>query len=211
MKKLLIIGIGCLLTVLIFVFPKSLKSHGSHPDQPEYGNFTDERDGHTYKTVRIGRQWMMAENFAYRPNQGNYWAYGNDTANIARYGYLYDWETAGRIAPPGWHLPSEKEWKAFRKSLGATMDLWFTMGKVYKQMISGGSSGFNALFGGAYIISDDEFRNSGDVSYFWSSTLTDDGPVNYVVDRESETAFLTGFGDPRGGKSVRLFRDQTRK
>ena len=36
----------------------------------------------------------MAENLAYKPDQGNFWAYGDDTSNVAICGYLYDWETA---------------------------------------------------------------------------------------------------------------------
>ena len=51
----------------------------------------------------------MAENLAYKPEQGNFWAYGNDSNNVAKYGYLYDWETAKKVAPKGWHLPTESD------------------------------------------------------------------------------------------------------
>ncbi|MBK6966244.1 MAG: hypothetical protein IPH20_20555 [Bacteroidales bacterium] len=175
----------------------------------ETGSFTDLRDGKVYKTVKTGDQWIMAENFAFKPDQGNYWAYNNNPANAAIFGYLYDWETANKIAPAGWHLPSEKEWKTFRKSMGAGWDTWSTMKKVYKQMVTGGSSGFNALFGGAYIISDKEFRGLNEVAYFWSSTRASDGqPVNYILERESGEAFITSYADPKGGKSVRYFKDK---
>lgn len=171
------------------------------------GSFSDPRDGKVYKIVKIGDQWIMSENLAYKPDRGNYWAYGNDSTNVTKYGYLYDWKTATMIAPPGWHLPSKKEWKIFRKSLGARMDVWWTMDKVYQKMISGGSSGFNALFGGVCNIANNEFKGIGDVAYFWSSTNTSDGPTIYVVDRISGDAFLTNYADPGGGKSVRLFKD----
>ena len=72
-------------------------------------SFTDLRDGKTYNTIRIGQKILMAENLAYKPDFGNYWAYNNNQSNVAKYGYLYDWETAKNVCPKNWHLPSDKE------------------------------------------------------------------------------------------------------
>jgi uncharacterized protein (TIGR02145 family) len=38
-------------------------------------------------------------NLAYKPKEGNFWAFNNDSGNVTKYGYLYDWETAKKVAP----------------------------------------------------------------------------------------------------------------
>jgi uncharacterized protein (TIGR02145 family) len=47
----------------------------------------------------------MVQNLAFLPESGNVWSYKSD-----RRGYHYDWETALKIAPVGWHLPTKAEW-----------------------------------------------------------------------------------------------------
>ena len=105
----------------------------------ETGTVTD-IDGNVYKTVKIGNQWWMAENLKvthYRngdaiPNvtdnstwaalsTGAYCNYNNDVNNVAIYGRLYNWYTvndARNIAPTGWHVPSDAEWKMLEMTLG---------------------------------------------------------------------------------------------
>ena len=69
-------------------------------DNCEYGSLTDERDGKTYKTVKIYNKWWMAENLDYADSvktpslKGKSWCYANNLENCAKYGRLYTWAAA---------------------------------------------------------------------------------------------------------------------
>jgi len=106
----------------------------------DYTGTVTDIDGNTYQTIKIGDQWWMAENLKvthYRNGDpiphvtdGGTWAglstgayceYDNDPANVATYGRLYNWFAADDsrgIAPEGWHIPSDSEWKQLEIYLG---------------------------------------------------------------------------------------------
>jgi uncharacterized protein (TIGR02145 family) len=167
----------------------------------EAGTFKDPRDGKVYKTVKIGTQTMMAENLAYKPSSGNYWAYDNDTTNLAKYGYLYDWETAKTIAPAGWHLPTQAEWESLYNYLGGVDK------KVFKAVKEGGRSGFNALLCG-FRYPNGKFSNIGTHTNFWSSTIDDAGrAMSFNCYGASYIRVDMFFISPKCGYSIRLFQD----
>jgi len=164
------------------------------------GTFTDEKEGITYKIVKIGNQVVMGENFASFPSSGNFWSYENDQKNVIKYGYLYDWETAKKLAPHGWHLPTKAEWDTLYNDLGGKEKT------VYEHIKAGGESGFDGLFGG-WRYARGTFNSLAASGHFWSSTEDNEKEAWHF-----KTSALKGHAeiekvDKGYGLSVRYFRD----
>jgi uncharacterized protein (TIGR02145 family) len=75
------------------------------------GTFDDLRDWRTYKWVQMGEQIWMAENLNHEVYPGNTWCPDDNPTHCSGYGRLYDWDSAKRACPEGWHLPSDREWE----------------------------------------------------------------------------------------------------
>ncbi|MCL2182753.1 MAG: InlB B-repeat-containing protein [Chitinispirillia bacterium] len=140
------------------------------------GSFTDNRDGKSYRTVKIGGNVWMAENLNTRDHiWGDSWCYDNDNSNCEKYGRLYDWEAAVRDAcPVGWRLPDNQDWNDLVETAGG----YITAGNRLKSQTdwveySGISStdeyGFSALPGGSRDPRGN-FHNAGSYGYWWSAT-----------------------------------------
>ena len=54
----------------------------------------------------------MAENLKYKVNGEAVYSFDNNSDNIAAYGSMYDWKTALKACPDGWHLPSGAEFRS---------------------------------------------------------------------------------------------------
>jgi uncharacterized protein (TIGR02145 family) len=141
--------------------------------------FTDSRDNKTYKAVRIASQWWMAENLNYAASGSK--CYDNNPANCKKYGRLYDWNTAMKACPYGWHLPSRAEWDM----LMAAVDGEETARKKLKARSgwygSNGTDqyGFSALPGGEGYPGGG-FDNVGSCGYWWSAAEYD---ASFAFDR----------------------------
>lgn len=143
------------------------------PDPMYFDSLIDSRDGIVYKTVVINNQEWMAENLKYKPISGNFWAYDDDTSNIATYGYLYDWALACTSCPSGWRLPNNDDWETYYNYIGGNEKAGGKMKEIgTSHWLSPNTSatneaGFNGLPGG-FRNHYDEFKYQGFFGYFWS-------------------------------------------
>src|SRR5690554_3132321 len=177
--------------------------------------FTDPRDGKVYQTVTIGNQEWMAENLAYEPSSGNYWAYDNNNSNVETYGYLYDWETACDVCPDGWHLPTDAEWTELTDYLGenaggklkATGTIEAGTGLWYDPNTGAtNETGFTALPGGGRGYGG-TFDFVGGHGYWWSATeyRTDYAWARNVL--YGYSSVIRDYGNEEFEFSVRCLRD----
>jgi len=168
------------------------------------GAFTDPSDGKTYKTAKIGEQVWMAENL-------NYWAlgsvcYGNELAFCKKFGRLYNWETAKKSCPVGWHLPSDEDWNILIATVGgnetagrklAATSGWMQCADINKGIIflCNGTDdyGFAALPGG-YNNSDGDRGRFGGSGFWWSSSDSDAYTANNLeILYNFDSAYLNGW------------------
>lgn len=173
--------------------------------------FTDPRDGQVYKTVKIGNQVWLAENFRYKCD-GSY-AYDDDNKNIKKYGRLYTWDAAMKCAPPGWHLPSREEWNNLQGYVEANANaeagtaLKSETGWEKWDGVPQGTDefGFCALPAGYrnYI---GDFRVLGKYAFFWSSTERFDIGA-YHRNLGNLEDFVESWYGKANALSVRLLRD----
>ncbi|MDR1830544.1 MAG: hypothetical protein LBQ76_07225 [Candidatus Fibromonas sp.] len=140
--------------------------------------FTDARDNKKYKTVKIGNQIWMAENLNYDASDSK--CYENNSGNCAKYGRLYDWATAKKACPSGWHLPSMSEYKELDKTVGGEIVAgkklkaksgWYSKGNGTDEF------GFSALPGGYGTNSFDGIDWFG---YWWSASGEDGSDIAYA-------------------------------
>ena len=201
-----------------------------------YGSVTD-IDGNVYKTITIGSQIWMTENLKttrysdgttiayvsngdswYRLTIGAFCYYSNNVSNKDAYGILYNWYSVntGKLAPIGWHVPTDAEWSTLTEYLGGTKIAGGMLKEIGTTHWTGpnseatNASGFSALPGG--IASDwQDFSSIGNFGYWWSSTS--DGStsakfrsLNYgngsVSGGENGSA-----STPKNGFSVRCLKD----
>lgn len=178
------------------------------PDAP--GTLLDERDGKSYKTVKIGTQTWMAENLNYAT--GNSFCYENADNNCIKHGRLYDWSTARTACPAGWHIPSNDEWQALVDGMGGFDDAGIRMKArsdwEYNGTQTGNGSddcGFSAFPSGSY--SGTKYWYLGFQTDWWSEGKDENMQVEKWGLNYGYSKVYLGYGYKSEGNSLRCVLD----
>ncbi len=199
-------------------------------------------DGNEYATIIVGGKVWMAENLKvtryrngntleYAPDSiswtegtaGEYCFYDNDSSYIDTFGYLYNWYAVNDwrgLAPEGWHVATDDDWKHLEMALGMSyVDADSTgwrgtnegnkLKSTYRWNANGSGTdlvGFTALPGG-YMF-EGVFANRGIDASFWTSSDVSDTENAWWRDiyynRESIRRYAY---DKNMGLSVRCVKD----
>ena len=235
---------------LFFMMVSGCKKTPKPVPDPETGTVTDVM-GRTYNTVKIGNQWWMSEDLRvtkYRdssfiplvppPPFDTTWknytsgAYSNNTdalGNVIGVFYNYYVVTDPRgIAPIGWHIPSDAEWKELEEHLGMSPGSADNTGwrgthegeklKVIKGTVNGWSdygniwstneSGFSALGGGCRMFNG-SWGDPGQYStgFWWTSSSQSVDKAWYrYLDYKNANVFRY-YGLNTYGFSIRCVKD----
>jgi len=212
---------------------------------PCLGTPTVEYEGQVYNTIQIFSQCWLKENLNVgtmimgNQNQLNNgiiekYCYNNDTSKCNIYGGLYQWremmqyttqQGARGICPPGWHIPTDEEWKVLEGAVDSQYGIgdpeWdhyyeyrgYDAGMNLKTTSGWNENGNGAdLFGfsgvpGGYHGHLGYFYNVGDIGKWWTSTESDDGNAWYrglYYDKPEVSRYTSHKG---WGLSVRCVRD----
>jgi len=207
-------------------------------------------DGNVYHTVTIGTQTWMVENlkttkyndgtaipqitdataWAYCTTPGYCWYNNSITENKQLYGALYNWYAVhtGKLAPSGWHVPTENDWQILETYLivnGYNFDSTTVDNKIAKSMaaqtqwsVSGfagapgnhlstnNASGFSAMPGGCRNLEGD-FYELDEYGHWWSTTGSDPQLAYYRNLYYNSSNFFRYDVGKTCGFSVRLVKD----
>jgi len=203
-------------------------------DEPIFGMFQDSRDGEVYKTIKIGNQTWMLDNLRYLPQVDNnsgfesdgiaenpaYGVYDYDGTDVAaakllenydKYGVLYNWYAVdeGDIAPSGWHIPTDEEFKTLEEYLGMSEaeadDTDWRGTSEGTKLKEGGSSGFEGLLTCLRNL-DGLFGAFSSSTFFWSSSVSGSNAWGRRLNGNDSMVFRKADGKTFGF-NVRCLKD----
>ena len=217
------------------------------PEQKENNTIKD-IDGNVYTSVVIGEQEWMVENLKvthYRdgtaiPNvtsdrlwtitgNGAYCYFDNHISNGDIYGALYNGYAvtdSRNIAPDGWHVPTDAEWRELEMALGMSQSVAEAEGQNRGTNEGSKLAGNADLWGDGVLENDAEFGNSGFTAlpgghretdgyddymgifgFFWSAPDIGSTTLSYRRLHYNATGIRKDSASKVNGFSVRLVRN----
>jgi len=168
-------------------------------------NLETYRNGESIPQVQDAKAWANL-------STGAWCYYQNNTANGSNYGKLYNWYAVNDprgLAPKGYHIPTDAEWKILTDYLGGESEAGTKMKSSSGWENNGNGTntiGFEGLPGG-YRSDNGNFNSIGSYGSWWSSSEA--SPV-YAWNRNLGSSYFDVDRDAnveRDGFSVRCLRD----
>lgn len=190
------------------------------------GKSTVEYAGQTYQTVKIGNQcWLkrslnvgtmisVSKEQSTKVGKIEKYCYGDDSANCATYGGLYQWneamqynsESAQGICPKGWHIPGLEEFQTLSAAIKNDGNPLKAVGQGVGDGYGSNTTDFSALLAG--------FRHydgysDGLHSYFsmWGSTEGEPDTAYLLRLSTTGTKIYLFDNNKANGLSVRCLKD----
>jgi uncharacterized protein (TIGR02145 family) len=178
------------------------------PNTVVRGTFTDNKNGQTYKTVKIGGQTWMGENM--NIETADSWCYEDSAQYCAKYGRLYTWTAAKTACQSiGWKLPDTADWNKLATAAGG----WEIAGSKLKSkngwIENGGGTddyGFLALSGGCRNYNGG-FGNAGNDGFWWTATGHDSDRAHFRLMGYYNDFLADDYNGKSNGYSVRCVKE----
>lgn len=202
MLKKMIYTIGALFSIyLISYCSKSYKTYKS-TNYIQYSYNSKEYNGKIWMTENL-KEITDSNGHKIKFSYPN-----NDSTKYIEYGLLYDYKTACKVCPKGWHLPTDKEWDSLIEFTGKKKgnDLkdssyWNSSELKFSNII-----GFSVRPAG--YSNTGEFENLFSThAIFWSVTKVDTHFVNGFVLSQSADSIRKAPQHPVYGFSVRCVKN----
>lgn len=215
------------------------------PEVSEADEVVQDIDGNTYRTIRIGSQTWMAENLRVTRYEdgtpiplltnGDEWTAAETGAmslydGTDNYGMLYNWYAMNdprKLAPEGWHIPTDAEWMALESALGMPSYETDLSGTFRGEGIGGKLSGENQRWDRGALALDRQFAETafkalpsgyrgylngsfsgwGSAAFFWTATTAERGSAWYRSLSYNHSGIYRDRASKQVGFAVRCIKD----
>jgi len=159
------------------------------------------------KRMADGKEWTTAN---LNVNTSSSYCFDDAEPNCRRYGRLYTWESAQRgchSLGDGWRLPTDDEWRQMARQYGGVGNDSPDKGKAaYTALLSGGTSGFNAVLAGNRSI-DGQYERLEAHGFYWTASDNDQNSAPfYNFGKGSQGLYRQPQGEKQMAVSARCIR-----